>query len=211
MNDDFLEPSFSSGISRRILVVRHITEIRKSPIDVTLSDASMYNPSIAIEQGVIRGAVDTGQANTYLTWVEGKYNTANASSKLLSNTIEVINMDLYRHEEKGLTEIKSEDHTIFYKTNSQGESILLQEYLIMKARKKNEDPPPVEAPKREYKFECQICRNGVKRYFGDMTRHVRDQHKITNVEYSDVERIGLKAFKKMKAMKTKASWACFSK
>jgi hypothetical protein len=115
--DDFLEPSFSSGISRRILVVRHIPEIRKSPIDVTLSDASMYNPSIAIEQGVIRGAVDTGQANTYLTWVEGKYNTANASSKLLSNTIEVINMDLYRHEEKGLTEIKSEDHTIFYKVN----------------------------------------------------------------------------------------------
>ena len=76
----------------------------------------------------------------YVTWLEGKYNTADSSSKLFFNPIEVINKDLYRHGPKGLTDINSGLRTIFYKVNSQGEEFIpLPEHLIIKARKKNED------------------------------------------------------------------------
>ena len=181
MNDaDFLEPSFSSGISRRILlretketesnicggksrisnrtipcneaisrplqsdyfkmviqVLSHRPEIKNSPIDVILAGdslctASLYNRSIVIKNVLIRGSVATvkerwreilnllPQSNIYLTWLEGKYKTADASSNLFFNQVEVINTDLYRHGPKGLTDINSGIHTIFYKVNSQG-------------------------------------------------------------------------------------------
>ena len=40
-------------------------------------------------------------------------------------------------------------------------------------------PAVLQYPREGFKlsFECKICRNELKRNFGDMARHVRDQHK----------------------------------
>ena len=63
-------------------------------------DAPAYN-GVEMDTSVIKGTIDTGQAetylNTYLPWVEGKYSNDHEPSKLSSNTMDATDTNMHSH------------------------------------------------------------------------------------------------------------------
>jgi hypothetical protein len=77
------------------------------------------------------------EATVYLTWIEGKQNSADAASKLFCKNIDIINSTMYR---EGPPDFKTgngmDNQVVFYKFSKEGEKCIpLPQRLIMRARK----------------------------------------------------------------------------